>query len=145
MAEMWACRNCGLHPNSRADWCDAGCGSDYNQMFLVKNIERYNERLLAAALWILPDSTLVHELNSRLVSCAHGHEPKIMALWPCYECAVERAIEPVKTALRWVEWEGVEWESDTITHPACPGCGWRKGRGHAPECLVGLALAKEAK
>ena len=44
MAEMWACSICGLHPNSRADWCDAGCGSDYNEMFLVKHLDRHDEQ-----------------------------------------------------------------------------------------------------
>jgi flavin-binding protein dodecin len=30
--EVWACNICGPHKDSRAMWCGAGCGRDYNQM-----------------------------------------------------------------------------------------------------------------
>lgn len=30
---QWCCTHCGPSPTSRANWCDRGCGSDYNQMF----------------------------------------------------------------------------------------------------------------
>lgn len=32
---LWACAVCGPHPGSRANWCDGGCGSDYQQMTKV--------------------------------------------------------------------------------------------------------------
>jgi hypothetical protein len=30
--EWWACSICGPATNSRANWCNAGCGRDYNEM-----------------------------------------------------------------------------------------------------------------
>lgn len=35
IAEAWSCYVCGYHPESRSDWCAAGCGSDYQHMFRV--------------------------------------------------------------------------------------------------------------
>ncbi len=32
---MWSCRVCGPSPMSAANWCDRGCGRDYNEMKLV--------------------------------------------------------------------------------------------------------------
>ena len=32
---LYVCRVCGYNPYNRADWCDSGCGSDYNQMHPV--------------------------------------------------------------------------------------------------------------
>jgi hypothetical protein len=29
---LWSCSHCGPHPDSTANWCAAGCGSDYNRM-----------------------------------------------------------------------------------------------------------------
>jgi hypothetical protein len=29
---MWTCSSCGPHVRSRANWCERGCGSDYNRM-----------------------------------------------------------------------------------------------------------------
>ena len=29
---IYACSNCGVSLNNRNDWCDLGCGSDYNEM-----------------------------------------------------------------------------------------------------------------
>lgn len=34
---FYVCRWCGYHPNNRASWCGAGCGSDYNHMFKVSS------------------------------------------------------------------------------------------------------------
>ena len=30
--EMWSCSHDGFHPKNRADWCEWGCGNDYNRM-----------------------------------------------------------------------------------------------------------------
>jgi hypothetical protein len=35
--EIWCCKACGPSLTSRADWCDRGCGNDYNEMFLIRN------------------------------------------------------------------------------------------------------------
>ena len=32
---MWTCNACGPHVRSRANWCERGCGRDYNQMTWV--------------------------------------------------------------------------------------------------------------
>lgn len=34
-ATLWSCSHCGPHPDSRANWCAAGCGSDYQRMAAV--------------------------------------------------------------------------------------------------------------
>jgi hypothetical protein len=34
--EVWSCNACGPSVTSRGNWCDRGCGSDYNQMTKVK-------------------------------------------------------------------------------------------------------------
>jgi rubrerythrin len=34
---FYVCRWCGYHPNNRATWCGAGCGSDYNHIFKVSS------------------------------------------------------------------------------------------------------------
>ena len=43
----FVCTHCGYHPNSRADWCGKGCGSDYNKMIDVSQV--HNEAIEAAA------------------------------------------------------------------------------------------------
>ena len=35
MNKIYACSNCGVSETNRADWCDLGCGSDYNEMIDV--------------------------------------------------------------------------------------------------------------
>ena len=32
MSEFYVCSHCGFSPKNRANWCDLGCGSDYNKM-----------------------------------------------------------------------------------------------------------------
>ena len=32
---IYACSNCGVLDTNRFDWCDLGCGSDYNEMIDV--------------------------------------------------------------------------------------------------------------
>jgi len=34
--KLYACSHCGLSVNNRGDWCNLGCGDDYNQMIEVK-------------------------------------------------------------------------------------------------------------
>ena len=34
---MWSCKACGPHVRSRANWCERGCGSDYNEMTWVSD------------------------------------------------------------------------------------------------------------
>lgn len=29
------CNHCGYSPDNRCDWCDLGCGDDYNEMIRV--------------------------------------------------------------------------------------------------------------
>lgn len=31
----WSCSHCGPHPQSRVNWCDKGCGRDYQNMTFV--------------------------------------------------------------------------------------------------------------
>ena len=33
--KIYACSNCGISLTNRNDWCDLGCGSDYNEMIDV--------------------------------------------------------------------------------------------------------------
>ena len=35
MKKIYACSNCGVSLTNRNDWCDLGCGSDYNEMIEV--------------------------------------------------------------------------------------------------------------
>ena len=35
--EIYCCRGCGISMTNRKDWCDLGCGRDYNEMFKVVN------------------------------------------------------------------------------------------------------------
>jgi hypothetical protein len=35
MNKIYACSNCGVSETNRSDWCDLGCGSDYNEMIDV--------------------------------------------------------------------------------------------------------------
>ncbi|MEK7180275.1 MAG: hypothetical protein AAB706_02265 [Patescibacteria group bacterium] len=35
MDKIYACSNCGVSLINRNDWCDLGCGSDYNEMIEV--------------------------------------------------------------------------------------------------------------
>lgn len=35
MNKIYACSNCGVSLTNRNDWCDLGCGSDYNEMIDV--------------------------------------------------------------------------------------------------------------
>lgn len=32
---LWKCNNCGICFQNRRDWCDLGCGSDYNEMIEI--------------------------------------------------------------------------------------------------------------
>lgn len=42
----WLCSHDGYLPSNRANWCDLGCGSDYNQMVpLTAVVVRHFERL----------------------------------------------------------------------------------------------------
>lgn len=45
----WSCSICGPHKGSSGRWCDAGCGSDYNQMTPLWSFDA-----IAAALSPLP-------------------------------------------------------------------------------------------
>lgn len=33
--EVYLCTNCGISKYNRFDWCDLGCGSDYNEMVRI--------------------------------------------------------------------------------------------------------------
>lgn len=33
---LYSCSHCGLSVHNRGDWCDLGCGDDYNQMTEIK-------------------------------------------------------------------------------------------------------------
>ena len=35
MDKIYACSNCGVSLTNRSDWCNLGCGSDYNEMIEV--------------------------------------------------------------------------------------------------------------
>uniref|UniRef100_A0A6H1Z633 Uncharacterized protein n=1 Tax=viral metagenome TaxID=1070528 RepID=A0A6H1Z633_9ZZZZ len=35
MNKIYACSNCGVCLTNRNDWCDIGCGRDYNEMIEV--------------------------------------------------------------------------------------------------------------
>lgn len=41
---MWSCSHCGPWPTSRANWCDRGCGSDYNRMERIDVLVSLAER-----------------------------------------------------------------------------------------------------
>lgn len=38
LRQLWSCRSCGPHPESRSNWCAVGCGRDYNTMTLVPGV-----------------------------------------------------------------------------------------------------------
>ena len=50
---MWSCNACGPHVRSRANWCERGCGRDYNKMTwvaegqTVADLKAENEQLRA--------------------------------------------------------------------------------------------------
>ena len=51
MDKIYACSNCGVSLTNRNDWCDLGCGSDYNEMIEVSGrrfIEKSEEYIKIA-------------------------------------------------------------------------------------------------
>ena len=36
--KWYCCKICGVAENNRKDWCDLGCGRDYNEIFEVKRM-----------------------------------------------------------------------------------------------------------
>jgi len=44
------CNICGFSPDNRKDWCDLGCGSDYNEIYdladMDKKIKAVRKRLI---------------------------------------------------------------------------------------------------
>ena len=61
------CRGCGYSPTNRRDWCDKGCGSDFNEMIELKSpvltyiqtLEKEHREMRAAAV-DLYDNRLGH-------------------------------------------------------------------------------------
>ena len=62
------------------------------------------------------------------------------------DCREER-FKCMEAALRAVEWNAMscyeEIPNGFSSGPACPLCGMSAKSGHAPDCLIGLALAGE--
>jgi hypothetical protein len=53
--KIYLCKTCGVSLNNRADWCDLGCGNDYNEMVEVKGLpELLNEIRLDTLRQVLP-------------------------------------------------------------------------------------------
>jgi hypothetical protein len=40
--KYYMCSNCGFSPRNRSNWCDLGCGQDYNKMIEIKRLEFYH-------------------------------------------------------------------------------------------------------
>ena len=43
--KYYACKICGISETNRANWCDLGCGRDYNEIFEVKRVEEFLEKI----------------------------------------------------------------------------------------------------
>lgn len=43
--KYYKCKWCGYSPNNRADWCDLGCGSDYNEMIVCSPLQEPREKI----------------------------------------------------------------------------------------------------
>lgn len=73
--KYYCCKSCGISETNRVDWCDLGCGRDYNEIFEVKKADKL---LTAAFLLAL---TLVEEGLPKVKNCElcgnplshHGH------------------------------------------------------------------------
>ena len=47
---LWRCRVCGVSRTNRRNWCDLGCGSDYNEMTPVEYVPAQERDKLAERL-----------------------------------------------------------------------------------------------
>jgi hypothetical protein len=53
---IWTCSYCGYAPGSRRNWCNAGCGSDYNRMEPVEVVPASEVERLRSALQQIVDA-----------------------------------------------------------------------------------------
>ena len=65
MNKIYACSNCGVSLTNRNDWCDLGCGSDYNEM-----IEVGGRRFIDYSLkqWSKAEKIIIENIRQKLVA-----------------------------------------------------------------------------
>lgn len=47
---FWACKVCGPHKGSRGTWCEAGCGSDYQEMRALYDLTQLDAHRLVVLI-----------------------------------------------------------------------------------------------
>lgn len=52
---FWSCNACGPRKRSRGNWCDAGCGSDYNEMSSLYALTRLDAHRLVVLIDLVKD------------------------------------------------------------------------------------------
>lgn len=84
MTEYWACVVCGYHPFNRQEWCDLGCGRDYNEMCKIPKSVARQTALLMQAIAEVPDPSA--ELDG------YGNA-RLLAWWKTNRMLVELALK----------------------------------------------------
>lgn len=103
--KQYSCNHCGYSPRNRRDWCDLGCGRDYNEMIEIKQLikqklelESKNIRFdkVSHTYWLGQKQLISVSALIKLVTPEFDPTGQILI-----KCALKEGVSPETLKARW--------------------------------------------
>jgi hypothetical protein len=92
---MWTCNACGPHVKSRANWCERGCGSDYNRMEFVRDGDVYENVRVELAKSRAENARLRAKIEEAVVLLNRGLNHSAMLRWESFDVTKAREVRAI--------------------------------------------------